>query len=280
MNNRLDSLLRCPLCERPLQAVQGGLGCEQGHHFDRARQGYFNLLPVQNKRSKQPGDDKAMILGRREFLDQQHYQPFSDAINQLINQQVGSRPALVVDAGCGEGYYDQRLLESANQELQLVGIDISKDAVRAACQRSKQALWLVASAANAPLPDQCADIIFSLFTPVSAKELYRLLKPEGLLIIASAGDQHLLELRERIYAQVEQKPNLITEQLANEFDHKERQDLRFTIKLESPRGIQQLLQMTPHHWRASQSAKAQLAKLQQLTVSTHFQIDCFTPKSH
>ncbi len=31
---------RCPLCRQALLAQNGGLACEQGHRFDRARQGY------------------------------------------------------------------------------------------------------------------------------------------------------------------------------------------------------------------------------------------------
>ena len=41
--------------------------CPHGHSFDVAKQGYVNLLPVQNKRSKDPGDSKAMVQGAPAF---------------------------------------------------------------------------------------------------------------------------------------------------------------------------------------------------------------------
>ena len=40
--------LICPLCSAPLSAVDNGVACPANHRFDRARQGYLNLLPVQH----------------------------------------------------------------------------------------------------------------------------------------------------------------------------------------------------------------------------------------
>ena len=58
--------------------------CTQGHSFDIARQGYVNLLPVQNKRSRDPGDSKTMIVARQEFLVAGFYQPIADADEDCI----------------------------------------------------------------------------------------------------------------------------------------------------------------------------------------------------
>ena len=49
-------MLACPICSEPLNAVDNGVACPAGHRFDRARQGYLNLLPVQHKNSRDPGD--------------------------------------------------------------------------------------------------------------------------------------------------------------------------------------------------------------------------------
>jgi len=50
-------MLACPICSEPLNAVDNGVVCPAGHRFDRARQGYLNLLPVQHKNSRDPGDN-------------------------------------------------------------------------------------------------------------------------------------------------------------------------------------------------------------------------------
>lgn len=49
-------MLACPICSEPLNAVDNGVVCPAGHRFDRARQGYLNLLPVQHKNSRDPGE--------------------------------------------------------------------------------------------------------------------------------------------------------------------------------------------------------------------------------
>ena len=47
---------RCPICAGDLALLQDGARCPLGHQFDRARQGYINLLPVNHKGSREPGD--------------------------------------------------------------------------------------------------------------------------------------------------------------------------------------------------------------------------------
>ncbi|EVT86802.1 SAM-dependent methlyltransferase [Pseudomonas aeruginosa VRFPA09] len=61
-------MLICPLCSAALGEVDNGVACPAGHRFDRARQGYLNLLPVQHKKSLDPGDNAAMVEARRQFL--------------------------------------------------------------------------------------------------------------------------------------------------------------------------------------------------------------------
>ena len=73
----------CPLCGEALQGVPGGLRCPGGHRFDRAREGYVHLLPVGQKHSKAPGDDKGMVAARRAFLDRGWYSPLRDALCDL-----------------------------------------------------------------------------------------------------------------------------------------------------------------------------------------------------
>ncbi|MCM2319807.1 MAG: SAM-dependent methyltransferase, partial [Pseudomonas sp.] len=52
-------MLICPICSGALHSLDNGVQCNHGHRFDRARQGYLNLLPVQHKKSLDPGDNAA-----------------------------------------------------------------------------------------------------------------------------------------------------------------------------------------------------------------------------
>ena len=93
-------ILHCPICGHILNRQERCYRCENNHSFDIARQGYVHLLPVQNKRSLNPGDTRQQVLARRRFLEGGFYTPISDALNQLAQGLEGP----VLDAGCGEGY--------------------------------------------------------------------------------------------------------------------------------------------------------------------------------
>ena len=55
----------CPLCHARLTRSEKSYACPQGHQFDMAKEGYVNLLPVQHKRSRDPGDSAEMMQARR-----------------------------------------------------------------------------------------------------------------------------------------------------------------------------------------------------------------------
>lgn len=69
--------LICPLCGEALEKREKQLVCPRGHSFDIARQGYVNLLTVQQKHSLDPGDTREQVLSRRAFLDTGLYRPIA-----------------------------------------------------------------------------------------------------------------------------------------------------------------------------------------------------------
>ena len=106
MNNVLSPWI-CPSCSNVLALNNNVWACTNGHSYDVAKEGYVNLLLAQHKNSKQPGDNKQMVNGRRAFLEQGFYQPLADAISQIFNQHlvalVDQSEVNFFDAGCGEG---------------------------------------------------------------------------------------------------------------------------------------------------------------------------------
>ncbi|MEG2204527.1 MAG: 50S rRNA methyltransferase, partial [Oscillospiraceae bacterium] len=106
------SIFVCPLCRAPLapDSDNRALRCASGHSFDRAAKGYVHLLPSNRMHTKLPGDSKAMVDARRRFLDAGYYQPFSDAICRILTRELAPSPApVLLDAGCGEGFYTAAL---------------------------------------------------------------------------------------------------------------------------------------------------------------------------
>ena len=92
----------CPVCGQPLTMEKPAWHCDTGHSFDVARQGYVNLLTVDRKHSKQPGDSTAQVEARRAFLSAGYYAPMAARLAEIV---AGERPRTILDAGCGEGYY-------------------------------------------------------------------------------------------------------------------------------------------------------------------------------
>ena len=127
--------LACPIDGGQLEPQEKQLVCENGHTFDIARQGYVNLLAVQQKRSKQPGDSKEMVLARAQLLNSGLYEPIANTIVDIAFARIGyNQPASLMDAGCGDGYYldflfNKLMAKEGSNELSFLGLDISKPAI-------------------------------------------------------------------------------------------------------------------------------------------------------
>ena len=163
--------LACPIDGLPIDTHGTQRRCAAGHCFDMARAGYCNLLVVQHKASRDPGDSKDMVAARRRFLEAGHFQPIADHVFNAARKCVTAAEDgafNVVDAGCGEGYYLERLarLTAASPEpgtLGLAGIDVSKWAVKAAARRKAPVTWLVANNRTPPFLAGSVDLVLCLF---------------------------------------------------------------------------------------------------------------------
>lgn len=260
----------CPLCGEILEKADHSLRCERRHSFDIARQGYVNLLPVQNKRSLHPGDTKQQVQSRREFLDSGFYAPICDALCRMAEGFSGP----VLDVGCGEGYYSSRLAESLGAEL--LGLDISKEAVRFAAGRYKNATWLCASAARLPVKDHSVGLLTSLFALTLPEEFLRVLRPDGAFIQVLAAPDHLLGLKSIIYPTLTEKPKDSVPELPG-FTLERSEKVRFTFTVEGKQ-VQNLLSMTPHVYRIGKEGAENLAATKTLTDTASCVINLYRPE--
>ena len=90
--------LICPICGSKLNTFDKSLVCSGHHCFDIARQGYVNLLTVQQKHSLHPGDTREQVLSRRAFLEAGYYAPIAEALIAVakeltVNSNEIDRPA-------------------------------------------------------------------------------------------------------------------------------------------------------------------------------------------
>ena len=158
---------QCPLCGEKLTG-DSTLKCTKGHCFDRAKEGYWHLLPVQSMRTKAPGDSKEMVAARRAFLNAGYYGIFGKAVGELCaeyGQPASPEAALhLLDAGCGEGWYDRciaQALAEKGRRVQLAGFDIAKLAVRLAAKALPTAQYAVASSFSQPVRTRGAALLLN-----------------------------------------------------------------------------------------------------------------------
>ncbi len=250
--------LACPVCAQPLAREGAVFRCEAGHAYDVARSGYVNLLLANQRRSKDPGDDKAMMAARAAFLDAGHYAPVADALADAVLADPTAHR--IVDVGCGEGHYLRRLAERAGRRLDLHGLDISRPAVEAAARRDPAGLYAVAGAHRLPILTGAADTLVSHFAPLEAAEAHRVLHPEGRLIVGAPGARHLFGLRALIYETPTEHPDIPP--LAEGFAITAETRVRYDLALSDPTAIAALIGMTPYAWAAD--ARDRLAGLARL----------------
>ena len=272
--------LSCPIDLAPLHRNERSLICPHGHTYDLAKSGYVNLLPVQNKRSKDPGDSKEMVAARQAFLNQQHYFPIVERILSSWPEDNLCADLRILDAGCGEGYYLHeigRLLTTQGIVTDRVGLDISKWAVTAASKRDKDVSWLVASNARLPMPNERFDAVLCLFGfPVFA-EFSRVLSENGVLLLVESGEDHLIELRKILYPAIhEYKPTFTAE--LEDFDIIREVSERFSFTLDTQVKIQQLLSMTPHMHKASYGGRESLKQYDNLTLTADIKFRWYQKK--
>ncbi len=269
------SALRCPHDELPLQQIGTALHCSAGHHFDIARQGYVNLLGPNDKRSRDPGDSKAMVAARRAFLQAGYYQPLAESLVSLLQARL-EEGSVVVDAGCGDGYYSDQLCQQADPagcaKPTIIGFDISKWAMQLAA-RSQAATWMVASNRRIPLADQSADIVVSVFGFPHYPEFARILKPAGLLLLVEPGPDHLVELRALLYESLRPyRVNSLQAASAEGFKAIESSsEKRFKTPALQKEAIANLLAMTPHFYRAGHAGKQRVSVLQSMAMTVDVQ---------
>ncbi|WP_241610646.1 23S rRNA (guanine(745)-N(1))-methyltransferase [Rosenbergiella epipactidis] len=257
----------CPLCHSPLSAESNGYACENRHRFDRAKEGYVNLLPVQHKGSKDPGDSPEMIQARRQFLEEGHYQPLRDQVAELLDHYLPATSAPnIVDLGCGEGYYTSAWVKS---DRQVYGVDVSKFAIKSAAKRYPHIQFSVASGYRLPFAAASLAAIIRIYAPSKGEELMRVLCPGGILITVTPAARHLYQFKALIYQDVQLHEE--KEEALEGFECLLEKRLHYPLTLSSSSATQ-LLQMTPFAWRASEQVWQTLAECDSFACETDFKI--------
>lgn len=257
--------LICPVCGSKLTESEKSYGCENRHSFDKAKQGYVNLLTGKHKDGSLIGDNRDMALSRKAFLEKGYFNLLLNALTDYIKSTRKQNPTLA-DICCGEGYYGDKIKKELDCEM--CGFDISKEMVKLAAKRKNGVTYFVANLARIPLESSSIDLAFHLFAPFHEKELGRIIKDDGIIITVVSGENHLFELKSILYdtpyKNDEKPPETVDLKLCDKIKVSDK------VKLTSKEDIDALFKMTPYYYHTSDKDKAKLNGLSELEVTTEF----------
>ncbi len=264
-------LFVCPKCKKKLNILDTGVArCANGHCFDRARAGYYNLLL--GNTGGVHGDNRDMVDARRSFLSAGYYEPLARTISDLVLKHSAMAP-FVVDAGCGEGYYTdfvERALMLRDGVSRVCAFDISRDAVRLAHRRNANMSLAVASSYDMPFADESVDLLFNVFSPLALDETQRVLKNNGVFIMAFPGAEHLYSLKRAIYnTPYKNKPE--STKLSG-FELLDERHLTYDMSISGALNVQNLFMMTPYAYRTPKEAREKILALENLVCEADFHI--------
>lgn len=188
--------LRCPLCHAVVLRRDGRtVRCQRGHSFDIARQGYLTLL---SGRRRHRGDTAEMVTARDSFLGQGHYDALRSTITAFAAEHAPRQSRLVADLAGGTGHYLASTLD-ALPDAWGATLDLSAAALRRASRAHPRAAAIGADMWQPlPLVSRSVDVVLNVFGPRTPDEIDRVLTGGGVLIMATAGTEHLRELRGRV----------------------------------------------------------------------------------
>ena len=234
-----EAFLACPVCGAPLALEGRALRCGAGHSFDVARQGYVNLLRGGHTGAGEY--DRASFAARRRVFEAGLYAPIAEALAGAVAELVcapasagqgrgadagviapafalgekgtlgetvaagekNAQPApLVLDAGCGEGYFARAVRKRTGAAV--AAFDIAKDSVQLAAGAAAEdgVAWFVADLAAIPVQTGAAACVLNVFSPANYAEFARVLRPGGYVVKVVPTERHLQELRAAAGAQL------------------------------------------------------------------------------
>ena len=271
----MSNYLICPVCSCELTRAENAYKCEKGHSYDIAKRGYVNLL--MSTKSTTHGDNREMIEARERFLSKEFYSPLAEEICRRASENF-SDGGLLIDCGCGEGYYTDKLYSSLSKkynDIIVCGFDISRDAVKYASRRNKKTELLVAGVYHMPMKNECADMLVSVFSPFAREEFLRVLKKGGVLISAIPDKKHLWSLKSALYETPYE--NTLDEYEIDGFELVSKSDVKNSITL-NQKELSDLFMMTPYYYRTKPEDKKKILEKEKMTVETEFQVLVYKKK--
>lgn len=185
-----EEIYLCPKCLSESHIEGISLVCNENHRYDFSKKGYIHL--INNYKPTKYSED--LFKARSEVFSNSFYENVLKNIKNLIEKYAKD---VVLDIGCGEGYYIKKL-KTVFPEKYFYGLDNSKDAIELAVKEDKLNPYMVANLANLPFKDGSVSCILNILTPANYEEFFRVLGDDGYLIKIIPNTNYLREIRELI----------------------------------------------------------------------------------
>ena len=265
--------LRCTVrnCERSLEQKdsddqRAGLACAAGHHFDQAKEGYWNLTQPQDKKSLNPGDNRDAVLARHRWLQGGYTQGLVGEL-RLWTERCG-QIARVLDLGCGDGSFGPWVFP--DQPGDFCGIDLARPAIKLAARNWPDATWVLANADRGlPVMDGSVDCIMSLFGRRPISEMKRVLSPSGICVVAVPAEDDLIELREVVQKRGDRRSRveaIIQEMSSGGLTCVEQKQWRTQVEI-GPQEVEDALAMTYRARRWSEKSRIEAIGTTNVTLA-------------
>ncbi|MBB6214173.1 23S rRNA (guanine745-N1)-methyltransferase [Anaerosolibacter carboniphilus] len=245
-------LFRCPICGEAMGMNHAySMICNSKHCFDLSKKGYLNLLTSRYK----PVYSKELFEARHKVCEAGFYDPFINALAQIIGEYQKGKELNILDAGCGEGSHLYRLSQRIEKDARytFMGVDISKDSIHIAANNSSDIIWSIADLARLPFQNSSFDVLLNILSPANYEEFERVLSNSAIIIKVVPEPQYLKELRETIYndrKDMHYSNNKVINYFSQRLDVMDIQNISYKFAVDE-KLLPYLIEMTPLTWGKS-----------------------------
>ncbi|WP_066645254.1 putative RNA methyltransferase [Christensenella timonensis] len=239
-----EQFYHCPVCHAPFSLSESGsFLCPNGHCFDLSSKGYVHLLPGGAGRDVRYGN--TLFSSRSAVFQDGFYEPVALALQEMAMRFMPPQCPVLLDAGCGEGYYSLFLAQEGT--LQVYGVDNAKEAILFAAKKAGNARFAVADLASLPIADNAVGILLNVLAPANYREFTRVLCRGGMILKVIPGEHYLRELRACVSGELQHKAysnDKIIGHMAQHADIADHKSLQYTLPVTQEQ-LTSFYQMTP-----------------------------------
>src|SRR5699024_6530257 len=162
---------------------------------------------------------------------------------------------------CRDGSHVANVCQNLSSTSVGIGFDISEEAIMAATHYNDTILTSVADIADVTLQAAQTDVVLNVLSPSNYNEFNRITHVDSIIIKDITSENYLREIREQLFSEQKEQQTYSNEAVVNRFRDTyniiAEKHIHHKYKVDDTT-LQNLINMTPLTWNASNSAYEQL----------------------